>query len=487
MKTIFFFTFGLFISVTSIQSQWTQVGSDIGGEAFGDESGWSVSLNSDGSVVAIGALYNDENGTSSGQVRIYKNVSGTWTQVGSDIDGEVFGDESGWSVSLSSDGSIVAIGEPFNDENSISSGRVRIYKNVSGTWTQIGENIVGETHGDLAGYSVSLNSDGSIVAIGARDNDENGSNSGQVRIYKNVSGTWTQVGQNINGEAAGDKFGASVSLSSDGSIVAVGAYDNDGNGSNSGHVRVYKNVSGTWTQVGQDINGEAAGNKFGTSVSLSSDGSIVAIGTPYIDSMRGQVRIYKNVSGTWTQVGQDINGEETGDWSGWSISLSSDGSIIAIGAPFNSGSDSYSGQVRVYKNVSGTWTQVEQDIDGKEAGDRNGISVSLSSNGSIIAIGAPYLEGNNSNPGHVRVYKNGALNISDIKEAGISIYPNPSTGIFNIKNAKGYNITITDIVGKIIYHNTATVNEQVHLQQNGIYIINFKSQTNNFSSKIIVN
>jgi hypothetical protein len=70
----------------------------------------------------------------------------------------------------------------------------------------------------------------------------------------------------------------SVSLSADGSILAIGAYLNDGNGSNSGHVRVYQNVAGTWTQIGVDINGEAASDYSGISVSLSADGSILAIG-----------------------------------------------------------------------------------------------------------------------------------------------------------------------------------------------------------------
>jgi hypothetical protein len=69
-------------------------------------------------------------------------------------------------------------------------------------------------------------------------------------VYQNVGGTWTQVGVDINGEAAGDGSGFSVSLSSDGAILAIGAHNNDGNGSASGHVRVYENLSGTWTQIG---------------------------------------------------------------------------------------------------------------------------------------------------------------------------------------------------------------------------------------------
>ena len=488
-KILFAFILGLLVSVTSIQAQWTQVGADISGEAVGDAAGRSVSLSSDGSIVAVGIPFNDENGLSSGQVRIYKYNTGIWTQVGQDIDGTVGGDTAGLSVSLSSDGSIVAVGIPFNDGNGLSSGQVRIYKYNDGIWTQIGSDIYGERAVNL-GWSVSLSSDGYTVAIGAPYHNENGTNSGQVRIYKYNEGAWTQIGQNINGEAAGDESGDPVSLNSDGSIVAIGAPYNDENGEDSGQVRIYKYNNGTWIQIGEDIDGKAAGDRLGYSVSLSSDGSIVAIGAPYNDDNvinSGQVRIYKNTDGNWVQIGSDIDGEGGFDLSGFSVSLSSDGSIVAIGAPYNDDNDDSSGQVRVYKNTDENWTQIDSDIDGKVEGDRLGFSVSLSSDGSIVAIGAPYLEGTDDNPGHVRVYKNNALNISELKEAGISIYPNPSTGVFNIKSAKDYEIIITDITGKVIYHHTAaTVNEQIYLQQSGVYIINFKSQTKNFSSKIIV-
>ena len=69
----------------------------------------------------------------------------------------------------------------------------------------------------------------------------------------------TQIGSNLDGEAANDRNGHSVAISEDGSIVAIGAYLNDGNGTNAGHVRVYQNNSGTWTQIGSDIDGEEIG------------------------------------------------------------------------------------------------------------------------------------------------------------------------------------------------------------------------------------
>ena len=71
-------------------------------------------------------------------------------------------------------------------------------------------------------------------------------------------GLGQQIGSDIDGEAAGDASGI-VSISDDGNVVAIGANGNDGNGDSSGHVRIYKNNSGTWQQIGSDIDGEAAG------------------------------------------------------------------------------------------------------------------------------------------------------------------------------------------------------------------------------------
>ena len=287
-------------SVSTPFTNITQLGADIDGEAAADYSGWSVSLSSDGSTLAIGAIGNDGNGSNSGHVRVFEYDNGTWTQLGADIDGEGASDQSGYSVSLSSDGSTVAIGAPSNDGNGSNSGHVRIYENVSGTWTQIGADIDGESANDASGYSVSLSSDGSTVAIGASGNDGNGSLSGHVRIYENVSGTWTQLGTDIDGEAAGDESGYSVSLSSDGSTVAIGAFRNDGNGPYSGHVRIYE---------------KSTNSIFGDN---------------------------------WIQVAE-FDGEAAYDYSGKSVSLSSDGITVAIGAPFNNGNGSYSGHVRIYE------------------------------------------------------------------------------------------------------------------------------------------
>jgi len=113
-----FLIFLFFISFYGFSQDWKQIGSDIDGEAADDRSGYSVSLSSNGTILAIGSTENyGGGGNYEGYVRVYQYASGSWSQLGSDIDGETVYDWSGYSVSLSSDGSIVAIGAPMNDEN----------------------------------------------------------------------------------------------------------------------------------------------------------------------------------------------------------------------------------------------------------------------------------------------------------------------------------------------------------------------------------
>jgi hypothetical protein len=80
-----------------------------------------------------------------------------------------------------------------------------------------------------------------------------------------------------------------------------------------------------WEQVGVDIDGEANGNQSGYSVSLSNDGSIVAVGEWPTASLRGQVRVFELSGGSWVQKGSSLLGEAVGDYFGGSVSLSNDG------------------------------------------------------------------------------------------------------------------------------------------------------------------
>ena len=386
--------------ITTIQAQtWIQMGSDFQGEDRMDNLGYAVCLNADGTIVAFSAIGdNTQNGGDSGKVSIYQNVNGVWTQLGQDILGDHQADRIGWSLSLSSDGHILAIGSPFQGTG----GTVKVYQYVNDSWIQVGQNISCSADDSQAGRSVSLSSDGSILAVGYPYADNgNNTDAGMVRVfqYDSIAGLWTQIGQDIFGQNQGDNAGFAVDLSSDGSILAIGAPM--GNSNNSGYAQIYQYANGAWTQIGQNIPGEASSDEFGRSVSLNDDGSILAVGAIFYDgnyANGGQVRIFQNQNGVWTQIGA-INGHERDEYFGWSVGLNSDGSIVAAGAYHNQ----THGHVRVYQNINGVWTQIGSDIDG-EPYDGIGHSISLSSNGSIVAVGAPYWRISGNDYGRTVVY-----------------------------------------------------------------------------------
>ena len=373
-------------------------------------------MSKDGRTVAIGAVGNNEKGFYSGHVRVYIWKINSWVQRGLDINGEKPEDYSGVSVSMSDDGAVVAIGAHHNsDEDSFYyAGHVRVYVWDSEKWEQRGSDINGEAEDDSSGRSVSLSNDGTVVAIGSEFNTGGSYRSGHVRVYKwDADGDkWSQRGEDIDGEAEEDNSGYSVSISHDGTVVAIGAYDNDGaNSTNSGagHVRVYE-WNSEWKQRGMDIDGEAAQDRSGRSVSMSDDGTVVAIGAYGNDAkgnVSGHVRVYKWNVGTkrWIQRGADIDAENSGDMSGSSVSMSGDGTTVAIGAPKNDGNGDSSGHVRVYDWISNEWSLrggINGDIDGENRGDRFGGAVSISHNGNKVAIGAVL---NSRGPSNGTVYK----------------------------------------------------------------------------------
>jgi len=483
--------------------QWTQQGNLISGNA-GDFLGLRISLNNAGDIVAVSAHESDANGTNSGHIKIYQNNSGIWNQVGADIVGESPNDQFGRSLCINGSGTIVAVGSRHNDGNGTDSGHVRVFENISGVWTQIGADIDGENAGDESGYSVSLSDDGNILAISAKLNDGNGTDSGHVRVFENISGVWTQIGADIDGENAGDESGNSVSLSDDGNILAISARLNDGNGTDSGHVRVFKNISGVWTQIGIDINGEATNDQSGDSISLSDDGDILAIGAWFNDGTGsgqiGHVRVYKNNSGVWVKLGSDIDGEGSADGSGAAVSLNSDGSILAIGAPGNDGGGTNTGHVRVYEYIpptfttNGYWQQFGLDIDGLNPYDQLGQGVDISDNGGVLVIGAYRGDTNGASSGYLNIQTEASLSIQDSSfGSSFSVYPNPSNGLSKIQLGESYNevsVNVFNVLGKQVatqeYNNVNEIELDTQEYATGVYFIKVQSGTKGATIKLVV-
>ena len=400
------------IFLLSLGFAQTQIGDDIDGEKAGDWFGVKVTISDDGNRIAIGGEKNTGNGTAvnpSGHVRVFHLTNGSWTQLGSDIDGEGQNDLFGWPVSLSSDGSRLAIGADNNDGGGIDAGHVRIFEYNGANWVQLGSDIDGEAAGDKSGYTVSLSGDGNRVAIGGRYNDDGGNQAGYIRVFEYNGANWVQLGSDIDGEAAGDVFGSSVAIDEDGSHFAAGAAGNDDGGNNAGHVRIFEYNGNNWVQVGSDIDGEAANDRSGEAVSIDSDGDRVAIGAPGNDGSgnnAGHVRIFEYNGANWVQVGSDIDGETANDVSSelGSIAMDSDGDYVVIGAYGNDGGGNNAGHARVYKYENNSWSAVGYDIEGEAAGDQSGFSVAIDSDGDRVIIGAWLNDGTGIDAGHARVY-----------------------------------------------------------------------------------
>ena len=384
--------------------------------------------------------------------------SQSWELINNDIIGETTGDESGFSVSLNAEGSIIAVGAPFGDVNgNDNAGELKVYENNAGNWTQIGNTINGDNADDRLGGAVSLNFNGSIVAVSAPFSDNTGLvNTGSVRIFENNGGTWTQIGNTINGSIANQFFGSSISLSSNGTVLAIGAPGTidflNGNSDTSGELKIYRNDSGTWTQIGNTISGAALGNLFGVSVSLNDNGTIIAVGAPRNSEKgiaSGKVNVYRNDSNTWTLIGDDFEAPALSGI-GLSVDLNAVGDIIAIGG--------FTGEAKVYKNEANTWSRIGNAIPA--LGTRLlGSSVSLNAAGTTIAIGEPGNETNgNSNSGVTRVFENNANTWVQVEnnvegttesdQSGRSVSLN-ATGDVLAVGTPGFDNGATDNVGRV--------------------------------------
>ena len=379
------------------------MGNDIVGEGAGDYSGWSTALSSDGTVLAVGGQRNDGGGRSAGHVRVYINMGGGgWTQLGEDLEGARF-DEFGWSVSLSADGMILAVGAWLaSRSNRVASGVVSTYGWNGNVWEARGSPIEGQADRDNFGFSVALSNDGLVLAAGANRNDGAGEDAGHVRVFGWIDGDWSQLGSALEGASPGDRFGHAVALSSDGLILAVSA--NRWLTGIPGYVATYVWIDGAWIPRGNTLNGFAASDQAGVSVSLSGNGLVLAIGA----GGRNFCEVYQYDGMDWSQIGQTINIASVGHLArfGFSVALSYSGDTVVVGAPSYEANGSVIGLVQVHRLTSHRerWVLVGQGLVGKSANDSFGVAVSVSHDGSRLAVGAHQWQSPGNPPGYVQVY-----------------------------------------------------------------------------------
>jgi len=377
----------------------------LSGEQLMEQYGHTVAVSGDGTVIAVGAPnYSHQASLArSGRVQVFERLARQWRLKGQTLLGRNELDQFGYAVSLSEDGSRLAVSEPGLDGPAGDrAGNVRVFDyDGASSWILTGDEIGGEAVADLFGLSLSLSGDGKRLAVGSpyHDSDTGANLSGRVRVFEYKNKSWKTVGDALDGPQSLDWFGWAVDLSYDGTEVVVGAPRNIEHG---GFVRCFALDKGKWKQTGSDIINNVGDSvqiddRFGMAVSLSDDGKRVAIGSPWKDldgrtRKSGLAAVYQLTGNEWSLLGKPIAGSDPNDRLGWSLQLSGD--YLAIGIPGLN-------QVSFHRWTGSYWDTTSAPLQGDQQRDDYGHAVAVSSDGSVVVVGAT--ESSQAGAGYARV------------------------------------------------------------------------------------
>jgi len=251
---------------------------------------------------------------------------------------------------------------------------------------------------DYFGYSVSSSSDGNRIIVGAYLEDVGGGESGAAYIFTRSGTTWSEEQKIYATDRAGsDYFGWSVDISADGTYAIVGARLEDAGGTDAGAAYIFSRSGTTWTQEAKIIASNAgASDYFGYAVSIDSDGNTAIVGAPNEDTGggdAGSAYIFTRSGTTWSQEAKIVaSDDQASDKFGEDVSISNDGNTAVVGAPNEDTTASNAGSVYVFTRSGSTWSQ-EAKIQASDAqgSDFFGKYVRVSGDGDNIISGA-YLE-----------------------------------------------------------------------------------------------
>jgi PGF-pre-PGF domain-containing protein len=356
--------------------------------------GQSVAISGNTAVIgAYNASVNAKN--SAGQAYVFTNSGGSWTQTAIlNASDAAAGAYFGQSAAISGNTAVIGANGATVGSNT-SAGQVYIFTNSGGTWTQaaILNASDAENSGNF-GYSVRISGDGNTAVIGAYGvTVGTNTSAGQAYIFTNGGGTWTQAAiLNASDAEQYGHFGYSVGISEDGNTAVIGAAGATVSLKQyAGKAYVFRNTGGLWSEKpilnASDPDEDAA---FGNSVGISGDGNTAIIGaagaTVGGQYSAGQVYIFTNSGGAWTQISILNASDAYGDRFGNSVAISGDGNTAVIGASWTTVGGKYSaGQEYVFTNSGGAWTQISIfNASDAAAGAYFGGSTAISGNTVVI-------------------------------------------------------------------------------------------------------
>jgi len=329
--------------------------------------GVSVALSADGNTLAVGAVGYD---SYAGGTEIYTRSEDKWNYVTTLSRNNQYAYE-GVSVSLSADGNTLASGATGYKGNI---GITQIYVRSGNTWSHQAS-LTQNCSRSYEGNSVSLSADGNTLAAGASEfNDKKGA----TQIYVRSGSKWQHTAILSQSEPASAE-GTSVVLSGDSSTLAAGFVPR-----NLGQcgTRIYSGSAGKWKFVAS-LSQNITYSDEGSSVDLSDNGTILAVGAPYANGT-GATYIYRKTGDVW-QYSATLSQYVLRSCEGIGVALAVNGNILIAGAL---GFNGTAGATQVYTWLGNTW-QHQVTLSQKLFEGREGTSVALSDNNTTIASGAP--------------------------------------------------------------------------------------------------
>ncbi len=381
--------------------------------------GEMVEISSDGNYAIVGSPRQDTGGTDTGAVYIYVRSGSSWSQqVKLQASDRTANYRFGTDVSLSDDGTYAIIGAHYGNGGH---GSAYVFIRSGTSWSQQAILTASDSvNGARYGESVSISSDGTYVIVGAPyDTPSSLSNAGSSYVYIRSGTSWTQQAKLVTSDIqGGDTAGFHVTISGDGNYAMMGARNEDTGGYNAGAAYVFIRSGTSWSQQAKLVSSDLqASDAFGSGVSLSSNGTYAIIGAyasyssedPWVDE--GSAYIFIRSGTSWSQQAKLIATDgQAGDDFGWNVDISNDGSHAIVGAPEEDAGGTNAGAAYVFKRSGTSWSQVKKlQSSDLQAFDRYGRDVALSNDGTFGIVGAYQERGGSGDPyssgGAVYIYE----------------------------------------------------------------------------------
>ncbi len=301
---------------------------------------------------------------------------------------------------------VCVLGAPLDDDGGENAGAAYVFRHDGQAWVQEAKLVASDSAaGDSFGSSVSI-SDRYLV-VGAYLRDDAGDSSGAAYVFHFDGQSWVEQARlTASDAAAGDQFGRSVTI--DGNTVAIGARFDDDRGSSSGSVYVFRRSGQQWSQTEKIVPLDGRfGDHFGTSVSLLAE--VLAVGTPGDDDVAptaGAVYVYVYESQAWNQAAKLTPVDEPLFAElGWAVSLAPP--MLLAGAPRHDGGANHGGAAYLYGFDGQNWRHQARLIPSDvEADDNFGSSVALGRAVGVIA--SPEDDDRGSGAGAVYLFQRAA-------------------------------------------------------------------------------